>query len=119
MNPIPTFMASLLLACGFIFAQTSQPATTQSAELEQLIPQLSDNNFQTRESAEKKIIEIGEAAATRMDQLAKETSDPEVRLRAQNILKALERANYNKPTLVTLQFNNAAPAAAFEALYQQ
>src|SRR3954469_11987931 len=106
MNYLRSLAALLILLPSVSVAQT-QPATsafTKPVDLEPLIRQLSDNDFHTRESAENKIIDVGDAASTRIEQLAKETTDPEVRLRAGSILKSIATANYAKPSLVTLHY---------------
>jgi hypothetical protein len=79
-----------LLGIGIVFLAGIGIAQDQDTEIEELIEQLSDDNFVVREQAEKRLVEIG-ARAIEAVREALEDPDAEVRERAQRILAQIER----------------------------
>ena len=59
-------------------------------EIARLIQQLGSDSFQDREEASKKLADIGLPAAEALRRAAKEGTDAEVRLRAEDLLRRLE-----------------------------
>jgi len=57
--------------------------------IEQLIRQLGNENFQTRENATKELIKIGKPAILALEKASK-SPDPEIRLRAQKVLEQIK-----------------------------
>src|SRR5690349_6407918 len=77
-----------------VFAQPTKPATsapttatTAHAGLEKLIEQLGSGDWKVRDAAQTVIIALGASVRDRISQVAKDTDDPEVRQRAQDILQ--------------------------------
>ncbi|HEX2971592.1 MAG TPA: PDZ domain-containing protein [Tepidisphaeraceae bacterium] len=68
-------------------APTTAPAGTEIAEL---VGQLSDADFRVREQATQRLHEIGDPALASL-QAAAQSNDPEVRSRAEMLIKRLER----------------------------
>ena len=110
-----------LAACGL--AQTTKQATTTAstnpAALEALIDQLGAPDWKDRDAAQKRIIEMGEDARTRMQQVAQKSDDPEVRQRAQDILQQIAAADLTRPTLVSLHFKDAPVKEIYQSLFEQ
>ena len=77
-------------ASGWWSAAPSQPARPpwQAAAIEGLIADLGSDDFETRDSASDRLTAMGGAVRKRVES-ALTSSDPEVRLRAGNILEAL------------------------------
>jgi hypothetical protein len=85
-----TVMLAVLAAVGAgVPAQErgkEQPRATRS-----LIEQLGHRDFEQREAAEKRLLELGKAARAQLERAAKDHEDAEVRWRAQRILRKLDR----------------------------
>src|SRR5262245_55529917 len=86
-------------------AQPTAPAREDAERVEQLIKQLSSTKFAEREKATKEIEALGSAALEPLRKAAR-GEDPEARMRAAKVLKALEEkvaaADLLAPTRVRL-----------------
>jgi len=101
-------------------AQTSAPsASVAPAALDSLVVQLSSSDWQVREAAKTSIVALGDAALKPMQQLAATSTDPEMRERAQAVVRGLELARSMKPTRVSLHFKQAAAKDVYDALSAQ
>ena len=83
-----------------ILVTSSQDAKAKS-QLEEkairaLIAQLGDNDFDKREAAEKRLLEIGEPALGLLKSAAKENADAETRHRVQQLLVAINRSFFSQ-----------------------
>jgi WD40 repeat protein len=81
------FLLSRILACD-----DAKKATPE--EIERLIKQLGDDDFEQREAAKKALESIGEPALGALRRAETESSDAEVRARAERIVKGLEASLY-------------------------
>jgi tetratricopeptide (TPR) repeat protein len=76
------FMIGLVLPLGTVVA-------VDQAEITQLISQLGSDNYQKRLEASKKLQEIGQPARSQLE-TAISSTDPEIRMRAKEILKDIK-----------------------------
>ncbi|MBI4833312.1 MAG: HEAT repeat domain-containing protein, partial [Planctomycetes bacterium] len=58
-------------------------------EIQSLIKQLGDDDWETREKAKEELTKIGEPALELLKQTLKETQEPEVRMRVEWIIKTI------------------------------
>ncbi|MFK8110603.1 MAG: hypothetical protein AB8B91_00285 [Rubripirellula sp.] len=65
----------------------------QIEQVEAWIEELSSNHFATRERVANRLIEVGKPIVPRLRKLAKEADDPEVRVRANEIITRLTRGD--------------------------
>lgn len=91
------FLSILPLACGTLLGQT-EPAETATADqlaarIEQLIRQLGDEEFKTREAASQELAKLGGRAREALEQATKST-DAEIASRAKAILAALPKLTH-------------------------
>ena len=99
---------------------TTRPVTQPAAaQIGSLINQLGDENFRTRQAAEDKLVDIGDAAKPFLTKLLSETKDPEVRSRAESALREISRKSPTEPTLVSLHLKNAPMNLAVGELSRQ
>ncbi len=75
--------------------QTSgtDPKDVSDAEISEWIEALGSNDFALREQAATRLIEIGAPTLAKLQQLSSDARDPEVRLRAQQIVMQLTRSD--------------------------
>lgn len=94
-----------------------EPSEPQSTEILKTIPALGSDDFQERENAAKKIESIGRIAEPVLEQALKNSKDPEVVSRIQELLKSLkgtrELTAKAKTQLkdILLRFRTERPAA--------
>lgn len=118
MNTKPTIRFALLLALTLsptLRAQTTQPA----ADIETLITQLSDDQWRVRQDAQDRLVAIGKDVVPRLQQLAKESQDEEVRIRAEAALRQIEENERTGPTLLTLHLKNVPLQTALAEISRQ
>ncbi|MGA2499580.1 MAG: HEAT repeat domain-containing protein [Tepidisphaeraceae bacterium] len=112
--------AAALTASALAQQPGTRPATQPSAaQIEPLIKQLGDENFRTRQEAEDKLVDIGDAAKPFLTRLLAETRDPEVRSRVESALREISRKSPAEPTLVSLHIKNAPMSLAVTELSRQ
>ena len=70
------------------------PNESGRAEIDRLVAQLGNDNFNVREGASKRLEAIGEAALDALQKAAWETNDPEVRRRAEHLVTLLNAKRY-------------------------
>jgi hypothetical protein len=96
------WLLSLLLAAGTVWAQAQpegtgdaeQPIEGYSAEqIEQLVAELGAREFASRERAADELTGIGTAIIPRLRRVAASSDDPEIRLRATEIVRQLSEGN--------------------------
>ncbi|MFM7149384.1 MAG: WD40 repeat domain-containing protein, partial [Gemmataceae bacterium] len=85
-------MAGVFLATTFALAQTEPDA----AKIEALIRQLADDDLATRKAAQKQLTDRGEEALEPLRKAVAEHPDPDVRLRALVITRAIEKASFGE-----------------------
>lgn len=113
-------VVSLLSAPGL--AQSTAPSTapsTRPAEFDALAEQLGSPDAKTRDAAQAKIVKLGQAALDAVKELAENTPDPEVKARAEAILRKFSGPSVTEPTLVSLNFTNARAADVYAELFRQ
>jgi hypothetical protein len=94
-------LATLMLACNLwehtalveepTDGQAPKPKTVDAKTIRQLIAQLSDDSFDKREAAHKRLAEIGMPALELLTKAAKETADAEVRAHAVSLLQQIQQ----------------------------
>src|SRR5262249_35420991 len=89
-------MSRLLLILFLLLAfavqvRSESPTKEKPAEVERLIKQLGSNNFAEREVASRRLEDIGEPALEALRKAASARDDAEVRRRAQDLVRAIER----------------------------
>jgi hypothetical protein len=112
-----TILAMLLAFTGWTRGQ--QPTSRSSAEIESLIQQLSSDEFKQRESAQQRLVQLGEAVQERLTRVVNETQDEEARARAEAALVQIADNAAVGPTYVNLHFDNAPPQVVFAELARQ
>ncbi len=101
-------------------APATRPATQPSAaQIEPVIKQLGSESFRTRQEAEDKLVDIGDAARPFLTKLLAETKDPEVRSRAESALREISRKSTAEPSLVSLHLKNAPMSLVVAELSRQ
>lgn len=70
--------------------RVSSGVWTLQDELDELIRRLGDEDFETREAAQKRLIEMGAKNLPRLKAALKETKDPEIQSRLGQIIRMLE-----------------------------
>jgi WD40 repeat protein len=81
------FIAALCLLPSAVYA------APDSGEIIKLIEQLGNDELAKRQEASKRLEEIGEPALEALHKATKESADPDVRLRAAVVARAIERGN--------------------------
>ena len=82
---------------------TTSPDKKPSTKIEELITQLGDEDFNTRESATAELEKIGEPVLEPLRKTLKETKDPETRMRARIIINNIEQKQLIKKHAATYQ----------------
>jgi hypothetical protein len=95
---------------------TSQPAI--SPQEQALIDQLNADDWHARQSAEDKLVALGDSSRPAMVWLSS-SGNPEQRTRAQSVIARLDLATASKPTLITLHMKDASPHDVFAAIAKQ
>lgn len=89
-NSVLALVVSLVLH-GWVWAEAAAPATQPSADAAALVRQLGADEFDIRESASKKLIDMGDAAVPALEKAAADPdADPEVQTRAQTIINQIK-----------------------------
>jgi WD40 repeat protein len=78
------------LLIGLVLSQ-AVVAAPDAATIEKLIQQLGDDDFEKRQEASQKLAEVGEPALGSSRKAAKEQTDAEVRERAKDLVKRIEK----------------------------
>ena len=99
-------LASFLLCCVVGLPALAGP-DEQPVEIDKLIRQLGDEDFDRREAATEQLARIGEAALPALKKAAADSSDAEVKQRAMNLLTRIEKVARGE--LMTIQ----GPAAGY------
>ena len=73
------------------FCVSAEGTSPEPQEIKQLVLQLGDNDFVTREKAEKTIKALGSKSRAILMKIYKQTDDPEIKLRLKKVLLLLER----------------------------
>jgi WD40 repeat protein len=79
----------LLAALTSTVPAAAPPALPESREIPHLIRQLGSSDFSAREAATRTLDSLGESALPALEKAARDSSDPEVRLRAERLRAAL------------------------------
>jgi WD40 repeat protein len=90
----PIFLLCLMAAFASA-SVVSLAANSNDKEIDRLIMQLGNDDFQQREAATKRLAEIGEPALAALER-AKTSDDPEVRIRVLKVAKAISAAINDK-----------------------
>jgi hypothetical protein len=93
------------------------PETAQRAE--ELIAELSSDSWQLRQKAQDAIVQLGPVVRGRLTRLLQQTTDEEVRTRAEAALRQIEDAARTGPSVITLRLKNASPREVFAELSRQ
>jgi hypothetical protein len=84
---------TILLAAAPLRAGDDEPAPAApgatQAEIQRLVADLGADDFRTREAASRKLASIGEPARAALEKALKESESPEVRWRAEQLLRRL------------------------------
>jgi WD40 repeat protein len=95
------------------FNDPNQPATAEiMVEVERLVDDLGSESYDVREAAGRRLVNIGEAAWDRVQEAARAASDLELRYRAAELLKTLEKRRFN-PLRVWQEHRDIVWAVAF------
>ena len=103
-----------MLSIGAI-APTTQPA----ASIDQIITQLSSDDYHVRQAAADQLVDRGDAVRPQLATLAADPSDAERRNLAAGILARLDRIARQGPTFITLHQQNAPAQSVLDDLAKQ
>ncbi len=103
--PLRLVALTLVVLTTAAFTAAPPPRPLGSAELQQLIEQLGDRDYRTRERAERKLLQEGTMALPLLRK-ALGHKDPEVRRRALRLVPGLEHAALVAPKRITLIVEN-------------
>jgi WD40 repeat protein len=93
---IQFFQAALVtLACTILVCSKASAGANEKT-IRALIAQLSDDSFEKRESAQKKLAELGEAAIRYLQEALRTSTDAEMRERASRLLMAIEQRLFSE-----------------------
>lgn len=116
-------LAISLLTAGLFFltpALATPPATTTApASVDTLLRQLSADDWAQREAAQKELVQIGDSALPSLRDLARTTTDEEVRQRAEIAIRKIEDQQLVGQTLVTLDMTDAPAEQVFAEIARQ
>jgi hypothetical protein len=117
----PLLLAALVLGFGHAPAapgQVPHPPRTPPPSLEQLVGQLGDPDYRTRDEAVRRLTAEGVKAVPALRK-ALAHPDAEVRRRALELIPALERAHALAPRRVTLKAADKPLRAVFDDITRQ
>ncbi len=96
-------VAALALAGGLapVRSDDKKDEKPDDKQIQKWIDQLGDDNEEVIKNAEKKLLELGEAAVEPLEKASKNHADADVRLRAIVLLKAVKRGAYRQLKTMT------------------
>src|SRR5690606_21959136 len=94
-----------LLAAVWISAPLAAQEPSGEARIARLIGELGSGDYQQRQRATEAVAEMGSQTRTQLAEAAR-PPDPEVRLRASELLRQLKVAELWSPRIVTIQCQN-------------
>ena len=125
----------MLLAVAWCLAQPRQPAilpvpATQPAaiaastrptraQIDALLRQLGDDHWKLRQEAQDKLVRLGEDVIVDLQKLQQETTEEEVRTRAEAALREIRANIEDGPTQITLHVKDADLRKVFEDISKQ
>jgi outer membrane protein assembly factor BamB len=89
----------LFVSSPLLWPQAGTAPAASPERIAELVKQLGDNNFKTREEAQKELTRIGSPAREALQQAA-QSKDMEVQQRASTILSEIARSAFNRSSLV-------------------
>src|SRR4051812_4348701 len=113
--------ALVFVGASFVRAQTlpTTPSTQPAASVEALIAQLGDQQWAIRQSAQDQLIAMGQPVIPRLRQVAKESSNDEVRQRAEAAIAEINEIVLTGPSLITMHAKDMPARDAFAELSRQ
>lgn len=99
-------------------ARKDQHSAELARQAQPLIEQLADPDYDVREAAQRRLLEIGKPAADLLRRATK-SADIEQRLRAEQILRELRRADLWQPSTIQLKLVDAPVLDVFRAIADQ
>lgn len=115
----PLLLSSVLLLAGPSTAPSTAPTTLPSPEVAALVDALAGEDAAARDSAQTKLLEIGEDALPALEAARKETRDPDTQVRLDTLLVQIhERADVGA-THITLKFDDTPLDQVLAALSKQ
>jgi hypothetical protein len=96
----------------------ASPATAP-AELGMLLTQLADEQWQVRQAAQDRLVDLGDAAEPRLRELSAQTSDPEMRTTVDAILARIQAEKTTGTSLVTLHIEEVPVRGALAMIADQ
>jgi len=107
-------------------APTTAPApaaaptsASPSPEVDRLIARLGDDDSDSRDAAQKQLVELGKVAIPALKKAAESSDDPEIRSRAAAALAAMKDHVDNDATLITLHMKDTSASDVLAALSKQ
>jgi hypothetical protein len=105
-----------LLAAPFVRGQTTRPT---GGDIEQLVAQLSSENWQERQAAQERLVLLGLEAKDRLARLLKETADPELRSLAETALAQIEQNRLTGASIITIRDGQITLKELFSQISEQ
>src|SRR3954464_631927 len=101
-------LGALILTLLPLTVLAQSPTTNPSTdEIQALVKQLSNDNYQKRQAAQDQLVRFGAGARPFLEQLLKESNDPEARTRAEAALQQMDEDKSAGPSLITIHAKDA------------
>ena len=91
------FALALPVSASVVMAEDAPASAADAAIIDALIKQLGADDFRSREAASEKLAKLGRTARPALQKAAKNSESPEVRWRAEQLLKQMEGGAAEKP----------------------
>jgi hypothetical protein len=127
MRPAPSYKRLILLAAiGMVGAPlpicrcvlAADPAPDQSIRIAKLVERLGSDSYQDREQASRELAKLGSASRHDLEAAA-DSADPEVRLRAADLLRQFKISDLWLPSIVEYHSHGEPAAEAIASICQQ
>ena len=113
---------SSLIILTLVALQPTQPAAEfprDAASIDTLIAQLADDDWQQRQTAQDRLVMIGEEARGQLERAVSESPDAEVRERAAAALATIAQNAETGPSIVTIKGDDLSLRDVFRQVSQQ
>jgi hypothetical protein len=112
-------IAAVLLLTPLLWAQEKPTDGPNARRIEQLLPQLSAENWRERQQAQDALVQLGQDARPRLLQLLQTTDDEELRSRVEAALRQIEANRATGTSYITMHLKDATPQQVFAELSRQ
>jgi hypothetical protein len=112
-------ICSLVLASLLALSSDVAPTTAPSDEIDALIAQLGDDDWQRRQAAEDRLVIMGRRAEPQLERATAEADDPEVQMRAEAAILQIQENARIGPSIITIRGRDLPLREVFHQLSEQ